>query len=384
MRYFFAGILVFTITLSIACNSQTDTIVVLNQPGYEEVNGISLDTLSKWKLYAESSDEGLWEGESNHYILLNRVITLGGEEDLTPPFYTALNLYAKGDTILLADKATQELVCMNPEGEVFWKAGEQGEGPGHFHGIGSIASGSNWIAVANTGLNRIDFFTHSGEFITTESIDNPEDLIALSDTTFVVLSGDHQTGILHIFHADSGLTRSFGQIEPDSSMTMGFHFRDNLRGVFIPPDIIAVISRYEHRLYIFNLHTEEPVFAGVRDLPCNPAPPYRNYNEETGHLTTIMFPSISGVFKGPEGMINIVVDEYMSDGSLLHSNRHNNYAPVTVIDRYDLTGAYLDSYCFPDSGIYNARILKDGRFLGAQQGTGKVFLYEQLEGVQYQ
>lgn len=237
--------------------------------------------------------------------------------------------------------------------------------------------------MANTGLNRVDFFSHSGEFKTTVSTENPEALIAISDTIFAVLSGDNQTAIINIIHADSGLIRSFGKLVPDSSMTMGFHFRNNLRGVFIPPDIIAVISRYEHQLYIFNLQTEELVFSGVRDLPCKPSPPYRNYNEETGNITTIFFPSKSSVFKGPEGMINIVVDEYMSDGSLLHSNRHNNYAPVTVIDRYDLTGTYLDSYCLPDSGIYCARMLQDGRFVGAQQGTGKVMLYEQLEGVQY-
>lgn len=109
MWHVFRGIFVLTIALVPACGNQPDAIAVTDNQEYEAENGISQDTLSKWKLYAESSDEGLWEGDSNHYLLLNRVATPGGEEDITPPFYTAANLYTKGDTLLFADKATQAL-----------------------------------------------------------------------------------------------------------------------------------------------------------------------------------------------------------------------------------------------------------------------------------
>ena len=367
---------ILTIALALSCGNQPEAITVIDLPEYETANGISPDTLWKWKLYAESSDNGLWEGALSHYIILNRTASLGGEDDLTPPFYNALNIHTMDDTIMVADPATQELVCMTPEGEVLWKAGASGEGPGLFHGIGGIVSGDNWLAVGNTGLNRIDFFTKTGEFTETFSIDTPQDLVAISDTTFAVISGGRENNVISIINPDSGLIRSFGTIVADSVMTFNMNFRDNLRGTFIPPNIIAVISRYEHKLFIFNLDTEEQIFAGVRDLPSDPAKPYRNYNEETGRMTTICFPSISSVFKGPEGMINVVVDEYQSDGTLLHSNRNNNYAPVTVIDRYDPTGTYLDSYCIPDSGVYWMRMLTDGRFVGAQQGTSMVFIYE--------
>ena len=66
--------------------------------------------LSKWKLYAESSDDGLWEGDSAHYLLFDRVAILGDEENLTPPFYNARYLHTMGDTLLITDEATQELV----------------------------------------------------------------------------------------------------------------------------------------------------------------------------------------------------------------------------------------------------------------------------------
>jgi len=375
--------LIIIIALALACGNQPDAITVINLPGYETVNGISPDSLWKWKLYAESSDDGLWEGDLSHYVILNRTASLGGEDDLTPPFYNVLNMHTMGDTIMVADRATQELVCMTPEGDVLWKAGASGEGPGHFHGIGGIVSGGNWLAVGNTGLNRIDIFTKTGEFTEAFSIDTPEDLVAISDTTFAVISGSRDNGVISIVNPASGLIRSFGTIEADSVMTFNMIFTDNLRGTFIPPNIIAVISRYEHKLFIFNLDTEEQVFAGIRNLTSDPARPYRNFNEETGNITTICFPSISSVFKGPEGMINVVVDEYQSDGTLLHGNRNNNYAPVTVIDRYDPTGTYLDSYCIPDSGIYWMRMLDDGRFVGAQQGTGRIFIYEQVPDVQY-
>ena len=362
--------------IALSCGNQPERPSAFNIPGYEAANGISPDTLWKWKLYSESSDLGLWEEDPSHYILLNRIVSLGDENDLNPPFYNAVKLHTTNDTVFVADQATQELVCMTTRGEVFWKAGESGEGPGHFHGIGSIVSGNNWLAVANTGLHRIDLFTKAGEFTTTIPIDTPEDLVAISDTSFAVVSGSREHHLITIMHPDSGETRSFGTYQADSTMTYNMNFRDNLRGTFIPPNKIAIISRYEHKLFIYNLDTEEQLYAGIRNLPSNPARPYRNYNQETGNLTTICFPSISGTFTGPEGMINVIVDEYMSDGSLLHSNRNNNYAPVTVIDRYDPTGAYLDSYCIPDSGIYWVRMLADGRITGAQQGTGMVFIYE--------
>ncbi len=47
----------------------------------------------------------------------------------TPPFYNALYLHTMGDTLMIADQVTQELVCMRPNGEVLWKkAGKSGEG----------------------------------------------------------------------------------------------------------------------------------------------------------------------------------------------------------------------------------------------------------------
>ncbi len=373
------AILALSIGIVLSCGNEPDAVGADNH-AYEARNGISLDTLSKWKLYAESSDNGLWEGDSAHNLLLDRVAILGDEEDLTPPFFNALYLHIVGDTLMIADQSTQELVCMRPNGEILWKAGESGEGPGHFHGIGTIASAGDWISVANTGLGRIDFFSTSGVFTTTISIETPEDLIALSDSTLAVLSGTQQGGVIHIIHVDSGHIRSFGEIEEDPEMTLDSRFKDNLRGVFIPPDLLAFVSRYEHRLYIFNIETEEPVFAGVRDLPSEPSKPYRRYNEETGIQSTVMFPSVGGIFRGPEGMINVVVDEYQNDGSLLHGNRYINYAPVTIIDRYDSNGQYLDSYCLPDSGISWVRMLHDDKLVGRQQGTGIVMIYEQFEG----
>lgn len=380
-----SAVLLFSLVLQISCGDEPSASVAAVPTEYELSNGVSLDTLSKWKLHAESSDEGLWEGDSTHYLLFDRVSVLGGEEDITPPFYYALYFHVTGDTILLADRSTQELVCMLSSGEILWKAGESGEGPGHFHGIGTIASDSDWISVANTGLGRVDFFSREGVCTHTQSIEKPEDLIKLTDSTLVVLSGTQPGGLVHILHVDSGLVRSFGEIECDSRMTFDFSFKDNLRGVLLSPDLLAVISRYEHRLFIFNLETEELIFDGRRNLPSEPAEPYRDYNKETGMMSTVMFPSIGGVFSGPEGMVNIVVDEYQSDGSLLNSNRYMDYPPLTVIDRYNHDGEYLDSYCLPDSGVSWIRLFPDGKYIGRQQSTGILIIYKQIctDDVQY-
>ncbi len=171
---------------------------------YEQNTGIPLDTLEKWTAYVQSSDEGLWEDDPDHSLILGRVAALGGENDLSPPFYDPLYIHVISDTLLIADQATQELVCMNSSGELFWKAGDIGEGPGHFHGIGTMANAGNLIAVANTGLDRIDIFTCSGEFSRTISIQSPEDLIGVSDSTIIVLSGTEPNGDVHLVNLNTG------------------------------------------------------------------------------------------------------------------------------------------------------------------------------------
>ena len=53
------------------------------------------------------------------------------------------------------------------------------------------------------------------------------------------------------------------------------------------------------------------------------------------------------MFIGPEGVINVRLEAIQKDGSVINSRTTIGPAPVTVIDRYSLTGEYLDSYCIP-------------------------------------
>ncbi len=53
------------------------------------------------------------------------------------------------------------------------------------------------------------------------------------------------------------------------------------------------------------------------------------------------------MFIGPEGAINIRLDAIQKDGSVISSRTTIGPASVTVIDRFNLAGEYLDSYCIP-------------------------------------
>ena len=103
-------------------------------------------TMQEWKEWAESSDEGLWEGDNSHSIVLEHLYTFGGEDDVNTYFFYPEAFAVKGDTVFVSDGSTQKLVCFNLSGELLWSTEGAGEGPGHFSGVSQIAVSDDEIA----------------------------------------------------------------------------------------------------------------------------------------------------------------------------------------------------------------------------------------------
>ena len=91
----------------------------------------------------------------------------------------------------------------------------------------------------------------------------------------------------------------------------------------------------------------------------------------------MFFPIGGNIFLGSEGMLNVVVCNYMEDGSFLSNPDYLDFAPVTAIDRYNWDGDYLDSYCLPDSCINYVSKLSSNKYVAINFAEGILCLFEE-------
>ena len=328
-------------------------------------NGIHVDTLQKWSAYASSSDEGLWADDPSRRIRVERVDTYGGAEDLSPPFFKADFIAAFGDTIYIADGSQEALIAMSSAGELLWTAGRLGEGPGDFAMIGSVSRCDDVIAVCNNANSRLDFFGTDGTYRSSIAVSGPQNVIMLSDSTGLVASKSQPGGDVHCFSVDSGIQRSIGEREWE--LFPNNYPRRDLFIAYHPMGRVACVSQFQDALRIYDLETGETVHSGTRNIPAIP----------TGGTVEVFYTVYATIFTGPEGMINVPIPNLMNNGEFMGSGG-SRHTPVTIVDRYNWDGVYLDSYLLPDSVlgsiVYTAKL----GFIAAQWGTSEIHRYELL------
>ena len=323
------------------------------EPVYESVevvsdSGVTISVINEWTEYLQSSDDGLWEDSLEYMNSYQDIGHLYDENAFDIPVYAPFAVCCYADTIFATDGSTKEIVAMDSEGSVLWKAGGEGEAPGKFGLITTLAVSGKYVAAVNIHRRRIELFNRDGSFAHSLEINRPQDIVAVDDTTFIVASSEEGGGDLHVINTNRGIERSFGQANVN-------HYEGILR-----PDLmmlciggngrIAIFNRYEALLTIYDIETEECLYRGSREYPSTPTPPLPFIDSE-GESRTIFFPVGGNAFLGHEGMLNVVVCNYMEDGSFISDPEYLDFAPITAVDRYDWDGNYLDSYCLPDSSI---------------------------------
>ncbi|MCD4707625.1 MAG: hypothetical protein K8S62_07780 [Candidatus Sabulitectum sp.] len=340
----------FAVMISLSC-TDTNGKFQTNTTGESQGDSTSSDEgiTSEWREYLQSSDDGLWEDIEEHFISYNPGGYFTDPEAMAPMVYKPYSICTAGDTVFVADAGTQEIVALTNEGELIWKVGGAGEGPGNFSLVTTLAVSDRYVAALNINLGRIDFFYRDGSFSHCLNFTGAQDIAAIDDTTFVVGSTLEPGGDLHILNSEEGIIRSFGEAEM-------IHLRnvpriDLLRICPGENNRIAVFNRYEGLLAIYDIETEECIYRGSRVYPSSPEDRVRQY------------PIGGNAFLGREGMINILFPNYMDDGSFLSDPDYVDFAQVTAVDRYDWDGNYLDSYCLPDSSLNYAVLLSDGRLV---------------------
>ena len=338
----------------------------------DTIGGVPADTVVKWLEHAESPYGGMGAPENGTFYALDR--RLGGEE-LNPAFYDPYDFCAQGDTLFVADQSTCQVVAITVDGDVLWRAGGQGEGPGHFSRMGGIAASEEHVCALNPILGRAELFGRDGAFLRSVEISLPHDVEAVSSGRFVVASRRQPGGHLHVLDPDSGLVRSFGEAVVDEAYE-NVGMMDMLKLAVGPGDTLALFNRYQGSLALYDYRGQTCVYRGSRQYPARPESPRM---EQSGDMMQFyMFPVAVNVFFGSAEELNSVV-KYQADGSFLSEMGGEGQPPVTVIDRYSWSGEYLGSFCLPESSAGATEAISGGRLVSHNYHLGTLDIYLPLE-----
>ncbi|PIE52961.1 hypothetical protein CSA37_03335 [Candidatus Fermentibacteria bacterium] len=294
--------------------------------------------MNEWKDWAEGSDTGLWVNDSLHRVSVCEIARYGGDESMNPPFYKPEALDVCGDMIYIADGGTQKLVAINHNGEVVWETEGIGEGPGHFNSISQVDATTEIVAVSDIANARVDLFSIEGEWLNSVPVIHPYDIQIYRDTTVMVakyaLEGDNCFKIMNL---SGDLLSSFGYWEEHGN---GWSSNRDLH--FAIKDSVAVLtSYYTDRIELYDINSEMLISSFTRELPFDYPRP-ENDNGFTTFSTVIL-----DVYIGPERMINVVYRPFTPDKTVDLSSVE--FGEMTVIDRFNYSGEYLDSYVIPDN-----------------------------------
>jgi len=310
---------------------------------------VPFDTVAKWNEYATSSAHPLPDPLLDQ-PMLELVGSLGGDsESLEEPlFYLPGYMAHSGDTLFIADISTQELIAVDTVGEVLWKTGGPGEGPGHFSGIGRLETHCGNIFVCNNTCSRVDMISRDGIYSHSINIMRPQDVISSNDSLIVILSRAEQGGDCHLYSTRSErLIHSFGNGNWSELMQHSAGV-GGLYGEMLNESLLVYGAQDQAECYICNIYTGEEIVALNRALPAEPNQP--EVVEQDGHRVTVWTPITGDLFVSDDGNINILFPTYMHDGSFMYPlDEDRDFSPVTIVDKYSPEGEYLCSWSLPDS-----------------------------------
>ncbi|PIE53637.1 hypothetical protein CSA37_00280 [Candidatus Fermentibacteria bacterium] len=329
-----------------------------------------------WISYFESSDNGLWENDTLKHITYKReghLSTSSGEE---VSVFRPYSMCVYDGNIYITDAGVYQIVALDEGYSELWRAGDQGEGPGHFTMMTSLAATKDFVLALNSGLSRVEVFDReTGDYSHSFQFMGAEDIITIDDSTVAIGSRMNSDGDIHIVDVHGDILQSFGVTE-----TLEYHNiprSDLMRLAYDSNGRICIFNRYEGRLAIYDIDSEECIYRGSRSYPSEPRGPL-SLISENGEERQVYFPIGGNVFLGYENTINVVLCNVMQDRSFISDPEYLDYAPVTLIDRYNWEGSYLDTYCLPDSCISHVTMLSEDMMIGRNYAEGaiKVFSVE--------
>lgn len=321
------------------------------------------DSILIWKEWAESTDDGLWVSEQDRAVYLSEIKRIGGDD--SAPFFNPGAMAVVQKSLFVADRANESLVCVDVEsGELQWSVGSSGEGPGHFSQIGHIAFTDERVFVGNSYNSRVDVFSRDGIFLESITIMFPYDIAVVNDTLLVVLSL-FEHNLINLFHTQTlDNLGAFGEWETDLTRNLVISNR-NLFICTVGDSCVAVSSFFESVVRIFDVHRQQLVDEFYRNTPINIA------KQEEGQYSV----HIADICTFEDSIICVALPPITNNGEpIVTAGDMDDLASITIVDRYNSSGEYLDSFIIPGNAVEIT--IEDSRLYASNPLDGSIRIYD--------
>ncbi len=346
-------------TIGLSCRSDVNSDAGI----YEE--------LIEWREWLEASSPPEVETDMPFYIPSDTILS---PEKCNYEYFMIESFVIDKDRIFFSDGKTSTLLAYTIDGELLWKIGGKGEGPGLFSGIGEIACKGDTLAVCNHGVGRIDYFDcNTGDWISSISIYWPYDLCFLPDGKLVVLSL-MESNLITVFASSGERLSSFGSWNAPGEEVFYSIFsasNRNMRSTLIGDSILAVNSYFYNWCQLYNLNSGELITSFKRKLPFPEMEFEINNGGVVGKIHAIDIASFGD---------KIAILHRPPEESWKMPSRYDEvpYYEVdfAMVDIWNIDGEYTGSFAFP-RGV--GRILwHDGILYGATDGTGELIRFDEI------
>ena len=355
---FLLCILVCTVGLS--CRSGVDRDVNL------------YDELSEWREWLEASSPPIEETDMPFYFPSDTILS---PEMYQFEYYMIESFVIDEGRIFLSDGKSSTLLAFGINGELLWKTGGEGEGPGLFSGVGEIACNGDTLAVCNHGMGRIDYFDcNTGEWLSSIPILWPYDLCFLPDGNLAVLSLLEHNMITIISPSGERLS-SFGSWDAPGEEILNSMFSTsnrNLHSALISDSILAVNAYFFNWCQLYNLNSGELITSFRRELPY----PEEDIEIRSGGIIGKIYTSDIACFNNNVVIMHRPVEESWDTPQRFDDIPFYNI-DYSMVDVYSTDGEYVGSFAFPRAGVGHI-LWHDGILYGATDETGELIRYAEV------
>lgn len=125
------------------------------------------------KNIVQNPTEGIWQNRDSSPLQFSLEQTYGNNKDIMLPqvFHLEGPVADQDGNIYVIDDQNGILYSFDPDGNLRWKTGKKGKGPGDFQSPMGLVTDGNYLYTANVSGSRIDQFDFKGDLVNSTSLE---------------------------------------------------------------------------------------------------------------------------------------------------------------------------------------------------------------------